>query len=105
MAKKALDESLDKLNDALSEIKAQMGKDTIRTFNQHIDTEIIPTDFYEFNLATNLGGLPMGKLIEIWPRVQAARPHWRGNWHPKLVEKPKRKFCFLTMKWRRQKSI
>lgn len=95
MAKKALDESLDKLNDALSEIKAQMGKDTIRTFNQHIDTEIIPTDFYEFNLATNLGGLPMGKLIEISGPESSGKTTLAWQLASQVSRKTKKKILFL----------
>ncbi len=51
---------------AIAECKDLLGKDVIRTYDQHADVEIIPTDFYEFNQASSIGGFPMGKIIEIY---------------------------------------
>jgi recombination protein RecA len=63
---KKTNEALDRLKDALSECKAQLGKDVVRTYEQQVDCEVVPTDFYELNKATNLGGIPLGKMIEIF---------------------------------------
>ena len=38
MARKSNDFS-EKLQDALSEVKAEFGKDTVRTFDQQVDTD------------------------------------------------------------------
>ncbi|VVB50693.1 Protein RecA [uncultured archaeon] len=53
------------LREAINELTALHGKNAVRTFDQMPECVIYPTDFYEFNQASNCGGFPMGKLIEI----------------------------------------
>jgi len=57
-------ESLDKLKEAMNELKTQYGKEIVRTYDQQVDCQIIPSGFYELDKATNLGGIPMGKMFE-----------------------------------------
>ena len=64
MAKKEND-VVDQLNAALEEVKAELGKDAVRRYSEQVEVEVIPSDFYEFNQATHIGGVPLGKIIEI----------------------------------------
>lgn len=59
-------ENLDKLNDAVAKLKAAYGKNNILSFDEKVDAEIIPLEFYELNQALKMGGIPLGKLIEIF---------------------------------------
>jgi recombination protein RecA len=51
---------------AIAEAKAILGKDAVKTFGEVSDIEVIPSDFYEFNQASSLGGVPVGRLIEVY---------------------------------------
>jgi recombination protein RecA len=51
---------------AIAEAKALLGKDVIKTFGETSDIEVIPSDFYEFNQASSIGGVPVGRLIEVY---------------------------------------
>jgi len=64
MAKK-LNEMADRLKEAMAEVRAQSGKEAVKTFDQIPECTIYPTDFYEFNVASSINGFPMGKLVEI----------------------------------------
>ncbi len=94
MAKKDLDIT-DKLKEALAEVRAEFGKDTIRTFDQQIDVEVIPTDFYEFNLATRLGGFPMAKLIEISGAESSGKTTLAWQLLSQVSRATKKKILFL----------
>lgn len=94
MAKKTQDFN-DKLADALAEIQAEKGKDVVRTFDQQTDTEIIPTDFYEFNLATKLGGVPMGKIIEISGPESSGKTTLAWQILSQVARATKKKILFL----------
>lgn len=94
MAKKTNDFN-DKLNDALAEVKAEYGKDTVRTFDQQVEAEIIPSDFHEFNLATKLGGVPMGKIIEISGPESSGKTTLAWQLLSQVAKVTKKKILFL----------
>ncbi len=59
--------SIDKksLDKAVLEIQNLLGKGVIRTYDEKDECTVIPSGFYEFDKASNIGGVPMGKIIEI----------------------------------------
>jgi len=57
--------SVAELEKAIAEVKAGYGKKVIQTIDEKQDAIIIPTDFYEFDRASNAGGCPLGKIIEV----------------------------------------
>jgi recombination protein RecA len=89
---KATKESLAK---AIAECKELLGKDVIRTYEQHADVEIIPTDFYEFNLASSIGGFPMGKIIELYGEFSSGKTSLAWQIGASLQKRTKKKILFL----------
>ena len=65
------------LNVALEQIEKSFGKGAIMTLadNRTMDVEVIPTGSLSLDLALGVGGLPRGRIIEIY-RKRAARPRW-----------------------------
>lgn len=53
------------LEKRLAEVKAKYGKNLVQSSSQKIDCTVIPTDIYEFDKASEIGGFPLGKIIEI----------------------------------------
>jgi len=94
MAKKTSDFN-ESLSNALAEVKAEYGKDTVRTFDQQVEVEVIPTDFYEFNKATNLGGMPMGKIVEISGPESSGKTTLAWQILSQLARATKKKILFL----------
>ncbi len=56
---------LDNLAKALTELRKERGKNSIREFDQLADMEVIKTQFYELNRASSIGGIPLAKIIEV----------------------------------------
>jgi recombination protein RecA len=56
------------LEQAISQIEKQFGKGSIMKFNERVNTpiETIPTGCLALDLATGIGGLPRGRIIEIY---------------------------------------
>jgi recombination protein RecA len=46
-------------------VKAKYGKKVVQTTNEVVEDTIIPTDIYEFDKASEVGGCPLGKIIEM----------------------------------------
>lgn len=53
------------LEQRLAEVRSKYGKKIIQTINQKSDCVVVPTDIYEFDKASEIGGFPLGKIIEI----------------------------------------
>ena len=89
---KANTESLAK---AIAECKELLGKDVIRTYAQHADVEIIPTDFYEFNQASSIGGFPLGKIVELYGEFSSGKTSLAWQLGASLQKRTKKKILFL----------
>lgn len=57
-----------KVEDTLKEIKAKFGEDSIMTLGDkpHIDIDVIPTGSIGLDAALGVGGLPRGRIIEVF---------------------------------------
>ena len=71
MAKKAVDTTTDKskaLETALKQIRKDFGEGSIMKLgeNQGMNIEVIPTGSINLDLALGLGGVPRGRIIEVY---------------------------------------
>lgn len=67
MAKAAKESEKDGLQKLIDELNSKFGKGTVissKNKNEHV--EVIPTGSFSLDLATNIGGVPVGKLIEMF---------------------------------------
>lgn len=87
--------NLANLNKAIMEVKSQYGKGTIQTFEEKKDIEVIPTDIYEFDTASNIGGLPIGKIIEIAGPPSSGKTTLSWQILASIQRKTKKKILFL----------
>ena len=65
----AREEKLKALESALAQIEKQFGKGTVMKLgenNAHMNIEIVPTGALSLDIALGLGGLPKGRIIEIY---------------------------------------
>jgi len=99
MAKKESNEALDRLTSVLAEVRAEYGKDTVRTFSQQPDVAVIPTDFYEFNQASSIGGFPLGKLIEISGQESSGKTTLAWQLASQVQRETKKKILFLDFEF------
>lgn len=53
------------LEKAIKLVNNQFGKNVARSIDEVGDVEWLPTDLFEFNQASNLGGIPLGRIIEM----------------------------------------
>ncbi len=53
-------------SETLKEIEKQFGKGTIKTFDETIETEVISTGSLQLDRALGVGGLPRGRIIELY---------------------------------------
>jgi len=63
------DEKLKALNLALSQIEKDFGKEAIMRLgekNAHVDVDVIPTGALPLDIAIGIGGIPRGRIIEIF---------------------------------------
>src|SRR5438552_18579857 len=60
---------------AVSQIEKQFGKGSIMRMGEttHMDIEAIPTGALALDIAPGIGGLPRGRIVEIY------RPEWSGK--------------------------
>ncbi|MFA5877804.1 MAG: recombinase RecA [Candidatus Staskawiczbacteria bacterium] len=70
MVKKAQDKKIEKkgLVEALEEIKERFGEGTIMTLKEirSVDVDVIPSGSFSLDLALGVGGIPRGRVIEIF---------------------------------------
>ncbi|MGL5521005.1 MAG: recombinase RecA, partial [Cetobacterium sp.] len=71
MAKKSVDTTTDKskaLETALKQIRKDFGEGSIMKLgeNQGMNIEVIPTGSINLDLALGLGGVPRGRIIEVY---------------------------------------
>jgi recombination protein RecA len=85
----------DMLEKAIAETKALLGKDVIRTYAQHADIEVIPTNFYEFNQASSIGGVPVGRVIEIFGDFSSGKTTISWQIAAAMQKYTKKKILFL----------
>ena len=63
------EEKLKALNDAMAQIEKTYGKGSVMKLgdeNAHMNVEAIPTGSLSLDLALGVGGLPRGRVIEIY---------------------------------------
>lgn len=63
------DEKLKALNLALTQIEKDFGKEAIMRLgekNAHVDVDVIPTGALPLDIAIGIGGIPRGRIIEIY---------------------------------------
>jgi recombination protein RecA len=58
----------DGLNDLLSSLREKFGEGSIMTLGeaQHVDVAVIPTGSFSLDMALGVGGLPRGRIVEIF---------------------------------------
>src|SRR5260221_410338 len=61
------------LAQAIALVKSTYGKKVLRTYDEHDDAEIIPTGIYEFDQASGVGGIPLGRLIEVFGKQSSGK--------------------------------
>jgi hypothetical protein len=73
------------LDAALAQIDRAFGKGSAMRLGskEKIDIETISTGSLGLDIALGIGGLPRGRIIEIYGRKARARPPWRCTQSPK----------------------
>jgi recombination protein RecA len=74
------------LDSALSQIEKQFGKGSIMKLGEQAiegDIPVIPTGSLGLDLALGVGGLPRGRVVEIYGPTRRARPRSRSNVSPR----------------------
>lgn len=87
--------TLDNFNKAILEVKNQFGSKIVQTFDEKEDTEVIPTDIYEFDKASNIGGLPVGKIMEIAGPPSSGKTTLAWQILSSIQRKTKKKILFF----------
>jgi recombination protein RecA len=87
--------SFEALERAVKEVHALLGKDVLRTYNQQPDITVYPTDFAELNKATNIGGIPMGKIIEVFGKFSSGKTSLSWQLATALIRATRKKALFL----------
>ena len=83
------EKSVDKskaLDAALSQIERSFGKGSIMKLGANegvVEIETVPTGSLGLDIALGIGGLPRGRVIEIFGPKVRARPRWRCRPLPK----------------------
>ena len=65
----ANDDKLKALDAAISQIEKQYGKGSIMRLGDakaHMDIEVIPTGILPLDIALGVGGIPRGRIIEVY---------------------------------------
>ncbi|MEK7123871.1 MAG: DNA recombination/repair protein RecA, partial [Patescibacteria group bacterium] len=68
MSKEQKDEKIKNLEDAVAEIKKKFGDESIMKMNEvrRVDVDAIPSGSFSLDLALGVGGIPRGRIIEIY---------------------------------------
>jgi recombination protein RecA len=83
------------LDRAIAEVKNKFGKKILQTFDEKADVEVIPTDLYEFDKASNVGGIPRGKIAEIAGPPSTGKSVLAWQLATSLQKKTGKKILFL----------
>ena len=81
--------SMDKskaLSAALSQIERQFGKGSVMKLGKNdrsMDVETVSSGSLGLDIALGVGGLPKGRVVEIYGPKSRARPRWRCTRSPK----------------------
>jgi len=84
----ATDDREKALDAALGQIEKQFGKGSIMRMgeNLHMNIESIPTGALALDMALGIGGLPRGRIVELYGPESSVSRHWRCTSSPKPSE-------------------
>ena len=71
MAKKQIKKESQDLDEVIKEIKTRYGEGAIMKLGEvgKVEVDAIPTGSISLDIALGVGGVPRGRIIEIWPRI------------------------------------